>query len=85
MELKTSRNKTYEVEMAVMAESTGRLTVRLRDKRALSAVARDFDGIASVKVKRIDGWTEHAGPFALMAINRYQNDDRIAISMTREA
>ena len=85
MKLKTSRDETFDVELAVLFGNTGRMTVRLQDDRALSEVARDFDGLSSVSVEREDGWQEYDGPFALTAIDRYRNDNRIAIVMTREA
>lgn len=84
MKLKTSRNKTFEVDYAATSQATNRLHIRLADPRALSAIARDFDGLAWVKTENADKWTDCEGPFSLAAIIRDQSGDRVSIALQKQ-
>lgn len=83
MKIKTSKQKTYDVEWIDVA-SSGKLYLEMKDGRRLPAVAADFDGLSVIeRVDENQGNKVFEGYTALESIHRTE-DNVITIALGKE-
>ena len=86
MTVTTSRGKTFDVEwMWGPVSSTGQLMIQLRDARALSKIAKDFEGCETFhRASELEGDMDFDGYTRLAGISRTQGAAGEVVQITLE-
>lgn len=87
MKLKTSLNKTYEVDWVDVATITsGNLLLQMMDKRPLHLIAAEFDGLKWLRRKSEEqGDKLFEGYSRLIRISRKDNDGSVMLVLSKGA